>query len=372
MIDNRKTGYLILVGSALFNISWTFGHRFLDSRIYLTAATFFLGADPSEFRLGASNALQLRPVVPFLTSLLSPVVELDVAFAIVSSVFWLGTCLLLFKLTQILTHSYVGGLWAGLLFNFSAPVLAFGASLLTDMTSWFSLTLGLYLLARWKGRMSLSRTVASALVVGVGVLTREIVLSLVLAHLLAVAWGRDTSRRDLLRLGVFLLFAALPVVLWNWYLGKSLLIYYQEGPQKTISSYSAPGPSAWEVTLYGSLDIDARTLPLLVLLPLRWTGSLVAAFHGALALALIRFRESIAATKALRLWPYLIATVPVFLARSFMELRLMFILFPVILPIAAVHLTGLGRKGAWVMAAYALASYALAGALWALATQSPA
>jgi len=187
LLERKAARYGLLLGTALLNISWTFGSLYIDSHRYLRVASFFLGVvEVNSFDPTTMSYFVFRPLVPFLASLLSPFVGLENGFALVSSVFWLGSAILLFHFTRQLTGSETVGFWTALLFNFSVPVLMFGAALMTDMASWFFLTLGLYLLASWRTEGSLLWFGAVGLVAGVGILARQTVLALVVVGVLIV------------------------------------------------------------------------------------------------------------------------------------------------------------------------------------------
>ncbi len=355
------------MGTALLNISWTFGHVYPDSYTYLRIAGYFLGDGE------VPGLLVFRPLVPFLASLLSPVIGLEGGFAVVSSVFWLGTAVLLFEFARKLSGSEVVGFWAALLFNFSVPVLMAGAAVLTDMASWFFLTLGLYLVAPWRREGGLLRLGVAGLVVAVGILAKETVLALVVVGvLLVVSLGRSVERRDFAALGVFLLVAFLPVAVWTWYMGGSVLVYYEKGILGTLGAWSSPPVGLrhyWEAPLYEFLGMDPSVVPALMMIPLRFAVSIFAAFHGALVLIAVRWRGSLAFFKELRIWPLLVGTAAALLARPFVERWLAFILFPVILLLAASHLTKLSTKGMLVVfALFVVGSYSIfllfPGLLW--------
>lgn len=367
LLEKKAARYGLLLGTALLNISWTFGHVYPDSYTYLRIAGYFLGEGE------VTGLLVFRPLVPFLASLLSPVFGLEGGFAVVSSVFWLGTAVLLFEFARKLSGSEVVGFWAALLFNFSVPVLMAGAAVLTDVASWFFLILGLYLLAPWRRRPGVLRVGVAGLVVAVGILTRETVLALVVVEVLLVfSIGRDLGFGDLGRLAVFLFCSFLPLAVWTWYMGSSFWVYLEGGILGTLRAWSSPPAGlrhSWEAPLYGFLGIDPAVVPTHLMVALRFVVSISAAFHGALVLIAGRWRDSLVFFRNLRIWPLLVGTAAALVSRPFVERRLAFILFPVILLLAAAHLTKLATKGMLVVfALFVVGSYSIVllfpGLLW--------
>jgi len=358
LAEKRHFCYLVVVSTALLGGAWSFGRMFADSPAYLDVARFFLRPDLGELAVQSQRLLQIRPVVPFLASLLAALTGVETGFSVVSLAFWIGSSVLIFELVGLATSSLSSRLLASLLFNFSLPALWVGAGVILEMPTWFFLVLGLYLQLRWRDDVSFAMGLIAGIIVGVGVLVKETVLILVLSQLLMAVLAKDRRIRRLGHLGVFLVGVALPVVLWNAFLGTSLVNYYYLLVGNTVWLYSPEGWSSlaqerWMTTF---LVFDIPELPPFLIVSLRWIASLGMAFHVAVIPIASRLRDALGLTGALGLWPYVGASLVAILSRPYADLRLMFVLFPAVLTVTSIEISRLGRTAILVLGAYVILS----------------
>jgi 4-amino-4-deoxy-L-arabinose transferase-like glycosyltransferase len=365
---DRRAAYSVLLVGGLLGIWLTFGRRFLDSRTYLGVMDFFLGQSLASIHPHSARFVHRRPLVPFLASVPAPLLGSEVALALVNSVFWVGTVIVLYEFTRRTTGSSAAGLWAGMLFNFSGPVLTVGAALLTDMPSWFFLALSLLLIVSWRKENSVVKAAFLGLFVGVGILARESLLVLLLAQALVLVFSGDRSWTEFHRFVIVILFSALPPVLWSLYLGESVLVYADFLLGETARSYSWTGVVTWEVRLYELVGLDARSLPKWLQLPLRWLVPIGGAFHLVVLLLLVRGRRVVRALLSSAYLPYLVALALLLLSRSFVELRLAFVLFPVILPLSGLQLADVDRRSIVFFALYVAVSAIVVWVAWIVST----
>ena len=206
--------YLLLSLITLLEAVTHFGNLYNDSHFYIKFTHYFQTGQGFD-----EAALYIRPLIPWLTAHLEPLLGVRNAYGFLNTILWLLSTLLLYQLALKILGDRGQALLAGLLFTTSRPILLFGASVLTDMSGYFFIIATIYLLYtrgdRWDG------VVLASLTLAIGSLAREMVLVCILyAFLLLVA----SKKMKLSMFAVFLLISLSFIIAWTSYVG-SLLNY---------------------------------------------------------------------------------------------------------------------------------------------------
>ena len=217
---------LMLVGLVIFSLAeglTHYGQVYPDSPGYIAAAHFLQGRATAT---GATAFRLLRPLVPFLASLVNYFVDIRASFAIVNLVFWCFSAVLMFYFAKLLTKDTNASVLSSALFTSAIPMLLFADAVLTDMAGYFFILFGIYLVIRWDlPRAELKRVCIAGLVVGVGILARESVAAVLI---FALAWT-ILSRGSIPRTIIFCLIPVGISVLWSSAMGVSYLAWYAQG-----------------------------------------------------------------------------------------------------------------------------------------------
>ncbi len=162
----------------------------------------------------------LRPVVPFIASLLNRFLDIRVAFAIVNLALWCGAAVLMFQLAKSLTQRTDTAFLSAAYFTGSVPMLFFAGSVLTDMAGYFFVLVGAYLVIKWNlPQASFRRIGLASAIMTVGMLSRETVASV---FFLAFAWTL-LSKGSLRRTALFAIIPIALAFLWSVLVGVNYL-----------------------------------------------------------------------------------------------------------------------------------------------------
>jgi 4-amino-4-deoxy-L-arabinose transferase-like glycosyltransferase len=293
-----------------------FGLVYPDSPGYIAAARFFQGkgvpAGGAEFRL-------LRPLVPFLASLVNYFVDIRTSFALVNLVFWCAAVVLMFYFTKMLTKDTNASLLSAALLTSAIPLLLFGDAVLTDMAGYFFILLGTYLVIKWDiPHATLQRVCLAGLIVTIGILSREVVASVLI---FASVWTL-LSKGSISRLIIFL---SIPIgisLLWSFAVGVSYATWYTQGGLAFAAAHQQLSLARKGLRLLGSIQYAFGNSPEVIALA---------------ALGLLRIKSKGILKMHIAL---LIGAFAVILAWPIIDTRFTFILFLSILPLAG---AGLGE-----------------------------
>jgi hypothetical protein len=227
-----------------------FGLVYPDSPGYIAAARFFQGkgvpAGGAEFRL-------LRPLVPFLASLVNYFVDIRTSFALVNLVFWCAAVVLMFYFTKMLTKDTNASLLSAALLTSAIPLLLFGDAVLTDMAGYFFILLGTYLVIKWDiPHATLQRVCLAGLIVTIGILSREVVASVLI---FASVWTL-LSKGSISRLIIFL---SIPIgisLLWSFAVGVSYATWYTQGGLAFAAAHQQLSLARKGLRLLGSIQYE--------------------------------------------------------------------------------------------------------------------
>jgi 4-amino-4-deoxy-L-arabinose transferase-like glycosyltransferase len=308
---------LILVGLTVFTLVEClthFGPVYPDSSGYFVAAYFLQGRAPPpgswEFRL-------LRPIIPFLASLLNYFTDIRSSFALVNLVLWCASAVLMFYFTKLLTEDSYSALFSSALFTSAIPMLLFADAALTDMGGYFFILLCTYLVIRWDiPRASLRRVCLMGIMLGVGILARESVAS---ALVFALAWTL-WSGRSITRAAVLFLIPLAISLSWSQIVGVSYVTWYTQGGLAFAATNQPLSPLRRVLRLGGSVEYSFGRYPEVLLLS---------------ALGLLGISDKNVLKTHVSIW---IGAFAIILAWPVIDNRFTFILFPSIFPLAGVGL----------------------------------
>src|SRR5208282_2088826 len=285
-----------------------FGQVYPDSSQYIATALYFQGKGNIS---GFAFKTLLRPIIPLLASVLGYVVGIGTAFGIINLVFWCGTCILMFEFTKFITQDVRVALIATVLFTTSVPILFYGASVLTDMGGYFFILLATYLIFKWDiPKASISRILTAATIVGLGVLTRETVASVLLIVLVWAVLSKGSLPKTILFGAASMAIAILCTTAsgtsyWTWFMSQTQF-------QTTYQHLTLEGRIlTWFQTIYLAFRPEGVILA-------------VIGFFAAKKIGILRTFT----TMLIGLAGFLILTPGV------VDYRYTFILFPAILPLA--------------------------------------
>ena len=316
-----STDKLMLVGLLVFTLAeglTHYGQVYPDSPGYFAAAHFFQGRALTS---GTPNFRLLRPLIPFLASLLNYFVNIRLSFAIVNLAIWCAGVVLMFYFTKLITNDTNASLLSSALFTSAIPMLLFADAALTDMGGYFFILLCTYLVIRWDiPRAELGRVCLMGLVVGVGILARESVASTLI---FAVAWTL-WSGRSITRAAILLVIPLAISIGWSYAVGISYLAWYSQGGLVYAATNQPLSPLARLYRLASSILYSFGRYPEVLAL-------------GALGLLATLDRDKLKIH--ISIW---IGAFAIILAWPLIDTRFSFILFPSIFPLA-----GLGLEEAY-------------------------
>jgi hypothetical protein len=311
-----STDKLMLVGLLIFTLAEAlthYGQVYPDSLGYFSAAHFFQG----HASAGASNFRLLRPVIPFLASLINYFVDIRTSFAMVNLVFWCASAILMFYFTKLLTKNLYSSLFSSALFTSAVPMLLFADAALTDMGGYFFILLGTFLVIKWNiPHASLRRVCLTGLVLGIGVLTRESVASVLI---FAIVWT-ILSKGSVSRIATLCLIPLAMSLAWSQALGVSYVTWYVQGGLVFAGAHQALGPMRRALRTLGSIVYSFGRYP-------------VALAFAAFGFLRIRDRDYFKIHISV-----LIGALAIILAWPVIDTRFSFILFPSVLPLAGAGL----------------------------------
>jgi len=305
------------------------GQIYPDSASYIKTALFFEG-QISRAALGNAYFRLLRPVVPFAASVLNHVMGIEASFALFNVVLWFGSSLLMFELTELLTERTDVAFVATSFFTASIPILLYGGAILTDMSGYFFVLLGTYLILKLDlGRATYARVILSSLIIALGVLSREFAASVIVTLVIWILFTKGSWRRVLL---VTLIVAAIAFT-WSTAVGisyTSWLSYNVLNASQNAAFESQNAPVTLRIwTWIRTIRIAFR--PEILLLSV---------VGGALV---IKRRTKLPAFASSLLGPAIV-TLALALFGAGTDFRYTFTMFPALLPLASLGVIWLANK----------------------------
>ncbi len=305
------------------------GQMYPDSASYIKTALFFEG-EVSRAELGNAYFRLLRPVVPFVASLLNHVIGIEASFAFFNLTLWFASSLLMFKLTELLTERTDAAFVASSFFTASIPILLYGGAVLTDMSGYFFVLLGTYLILKLDlGRAAYVKVIASSLVVALGVLSREFAASVIVTLVIWVLLAKGSWRRVVL---MTLIVVAIAFA-WSTVVGisyNSWLSYNVLNASQNASFESQNAPLTLRLWIWIRTIRDAFRPEILLL----------AVVGGA---SILKRRTKLPAFAASLLGPAIV-TLGLAVVGAGTDFRYTFTMFPGMLPIASLGVIWLANQ----------------------------
>ena len=287
-----------------------------DSPGYIDMVKLFRGTATAQEALVVQWHGMLRPVVPLLAVPISFLTDYANAIAAVDTVFILVGTLFMYRFAAKLFSDQIG-LVAALGFASAAPVLGYGAAVLTDGPGYAMLIVLVYMvvfvLPRKQGVVS---GALLGVLLGVAVLTKE--TNAIIFVFLPLFYLLNRDRFNLRSVIIVMVLGLVIPLAWSEAIHHSYLMFYGEGLTYAGSGYQGP-------MLHPRLFMISVVLAFTLLVPFGFMAFFtledVSAFKT-LALVLLCSGALVLA------WP----TLP--------ETRLTFLIFPAVVPFSAV---GIGQ-----------------------------
>jgi 4-amino-4-deoxy-L-arabinose transferase-like glycosyltransferase len=231
-----------------------FGIVYKDSRLYVQITRYYLGEASIK---GVELTFALRPLIPLLAAPLAAFLWMPVAYGILNSILWTLSAILMYRVTLQITTSRRQALAAALLFTTSPSTLLYFGSMLVDVGGTFFALLILWIYLRLQDRLDKPSSLLAAMLVGVGILSKEITLPVVASILLL---GVATRRAKWTFIWALLLIV--PSMMWQSYTtlayGENYWTYCVRLGSESIGQLSRAGFRSYYVNAVATL----RTLAL--------------------------------------------------------------------------------------------------------------
>jgi hypothetical protein len=203
---------------------------FPDTHEYVETVKWYKDGSGEEFPLRTQRPLEILIVLVF-----EPILGVTSSFALVNSLFYLASIPFFFSFSHKVLRDCRSAFVSTFLYSFSFCVLYWGLALLTDMLVWFLMCVCFDLLADYRENWRMSDLYKIGIVVGLGITNKEsimavglILLFLILAKEVA---GRKEGKVHLLRYVPPFFIMILPFLL------VQLLIYLTFGPGHSFFDY---------------------------------------------------------------------------------------------------------------------------------------
>jgi len=140
-----------------------------DSQSYLETAKYFAGKIADNQFIWRF----LKPVVPYLVALVSPIFDFKPAFLFINSLFYLATAFVVYKIIKLMFNNDRQALVGSIFYLSAYPVLEYGIGYMTDLAGWFFFVLCVYLTLIFLKKPSYKLALAGGLVLAIGFLAKE-------------------------------------------------------------------------------------------------------------------------------------------------------------------------------------------------------
>lgn len=325
-IRESKTVLAVLIVAALSQVALVLAvngfDSFPDTDEYLETAKWYKDGSGEEYPLRIQRPLQILTVL-----LVEPWLGVDGAFVFINSLFYIASIPFFYLFSKRLLVNSRDAVASTILFEFSFCVLYWGLAILTDMLVWLVMCVSFYLLHRisvdWKRRDILML----ATIIGIGIINKESVVAagLMLIFMILVKHVRESRPfiQTSIRVAVPLLIMAAPFL----------------AVQVAILVHFGPGYSFFDYHLFhstGTVRGELWYLPI----------TFVIAFNIALLFYPFGVRQFLRSNTMYSAKSYLasllILLLPVVVFEQYSP-RLSFLVFPLVLPVAAAGMARLPK-----------------------------
>ena len=314
---NISTFYtrLFVAAFALAECLTHFGSIQGDSPGYIDMVKLFRGTATTQEALVLTWHGMLRPVVPMLAVPVSFFTSYATAIAVVSTEFVILGALTTYQFGTKLLGDEVG-LVSAVGFASASPVLGYGAAVLTDGPGYAMMVILLYaIVILLPERKDLKFALLTGVLVGLGILTKETTVVVLLFLILYYLMNRDKIAAFSV-LAILILGGAIPLI-WAHIIGQSYLGFYGQGLAYTGAGYDGP-------LLHPRLFMLSGVLAYTLLLPFAFMAFFTLVDKNIFK---ILFMILISTGLLVLCWP----TLP--------ETRFTFLTFPAVIPFAALGIT---------------------------------
>jgi len=212
---------LIITLSVTLSILF-FGIVYSDSKLYIHMTRYFSGIASIN---GIEGWVSTRPLIPLIATFPSTFLWMPVAYGILNSIFWTLSTMLLYHIAIQITGSRQQALAGALLFTTSPPTLLYFGSVMLEAGSTFFALLILWMYLRLQNRLHKPKSLLLGALVGVGILSKETTLPVIVAIiLLGIVLHRFKSTL------LWVLLLIIPSIVWQgcttltW--GENYLTHY--------------------------------------------------------------------------------------------------------------------------------------------------
>ncbi|HEX7392301.1 MAG TPA: glycosyltransferase family 39 protein [Thermoplasmata archaeon] len=325
---------LIIVGliQIVFEIALGGFASFPDTEEYIETVNWYKDGSGDEYPLRIQRPLQIAAALA-----LEPLLGVTNSFVLINSILYISSVLFFYLFSKRILGNDRDAMVSALLFELSFCVVYWGLALLTDMLVWCVMCVSFYLLSRIQSSWNSKDIYALAIVVGIGMLNKESVAAAGLILIVMLAWKGYHRLNGRLR-------AMLEIIPPVLLMGAPFLAV-----QLAIMIYFGPGYSFFDYHLFHNTS-DLRGA--MWYLPVTF----VIAFNILLVLYALGIREFLRKnamfTRARYLVYLAIVLLPVVAFEQYSP-RLSYLVFPFVIPVAAVGLRKLPKVGAnddWALA----------------------
>ena len=322
LLDWRIFLIVVISGVEIFS---HFGPTYPDSTRYIAESNFFLGGLPSLFPTTS------RVGTPALAAALGSFLPLRTSFAIVNSVFWLSSAILIFLIVRKLLKNSELALLGAILFTTSFPMLQNGAAVLTDSGGYFFVGLGIFFALKNDEPKTSIVYFLEGLLLGIGLLFRQEVILVVALLVVLRLWKRQ---------GIL---ATISGLVCPFLIGLTLVtsVFGWDGLQYFLSSFLHPvtlASGGRRFSLSEGLGSESQGIfnplrwllifsysffPIPSILPLSWIPSIIILAAG---LLFLREQKWIAAI-------CLVVLLPTTVVGPWIGERHIFYLYPIVIPL---------------------------------------
>ena len=319
---------LSLVLLAVLGSSMYYNTVLVDSQSYVLSTYYMQGKTllPEDEGRVLSSYTFTRPFLIVLASVLEPVVGIRQAFSVLNFLFYIGSTFLVFYYCKRKYSNETIAYIAAVLYATSLPIIVYGTRILSDVSGYFFLILGLYCIDVFIEKNTWISHLIIIIYVSISLLVREYCIILIPYYFLSLfitkQWSFDSLTKSIkknIKYCVLLVFVPLPLIIFSK-IFHTLLFFSNKAATFSYDKLSFLGFVKFILVIFFSFHI-------------LW-------FLSVYALKYDKDRKTY-------YWILLISIVPLIIGGYLFALlspRMVFILFPFVVFAAAYTIYTLGKK----------------------------
>ncbi len=213
-----------LVLLAILGSSMYYNTVLVDSQSYVLSTYYFEGKEllPEDEERVLSSYTFTRPFLIFFASVLEPLVGVRQAFSVFNLLFYIGSTLLVFYYCRKKYSNETIGYIAAVLYATSLPILVYGTRILSDVSGYFFLILGLYCIDVLIEKNTWMSHIIIIIYMSISLLVREYCIILIPYYLLSLfitnQWSFDSFMKLIkknIKYCILLIFVPLPLIVFS-------------------------------------------------------------------------------------------------------------------------------------------------------------